>query len=396
MKQTVAIVGGGAAALLLAAFLDEQQFSITIYEKNKSVGRKLLVAGSGGFNLTHAEPLPAFIERYAPVSFMRPALEGFSNAALRQWLGQIGVPTFVGSSKRIYPVKGIKPIMVLNTILAVLEKQQVSIATQQEWTGWNERGELLFNQETVVKADHTVFALGGGSWKVTGSDGSWQKYFAERQVPTKAFAAANCAVQIHWPAAFLDRQEGQPLKNILIHCGDQQQSGEVVVTRSGMEGNAIYALSLPIQQQLQTSGAAHIYIDLKPSLPQAVVEQRIREATGQKMTAILKNSIKLRPVAIQLIKTHLNKEQFLDPQQLASFLKRLPLTVVGTAPIDEAISTTGGIDLSAIDAHYQLKALPHHYCIGEMLDWNAPTGGYLLQACFSMGVQLARHLNGVK
>jgi uncharacterized flavoprotein (TIGR03862 family) len=393
MKQTVAIIGGGAAALLLAAFLDENRFRVTIYEKNKSLGRKLLVAGSGGFNLTHAEALADFINRYTPVPFLKPALEGFSNDDLQRWLAQIGVPTFVGSSKRIYPVKGIKPIAVLNKILAVLERKKVTIATQQEWTGWNEKGELVFNEETIVSADHTVFALGGGSWKVTGSDGSWLRHFTIRQIPTQAFRAANCAVAINWPSTFLDRQEGKPLKNILIHCGNKHQSGEVVVTRFGMEGNAIYALSLQIQQQLQSDNKAIIYLDLKPSLSQTEIERRIESTPKQKMTDILKNVIKLRPVAIQLIKTHLNKKQFLDPPQLASLLKQLPLTVTDVAPIDEAISTTGGIDLSAVDSNYQLKALPHHYCIGEMLDWNAPTGGYLLQACFSMGVRLAQHLN---
>ncbi|MEL7220935.1 MAG: NAD(P)/FAD-dependent oxidoreductase, partial [Bacteroidota bacterium] len=251
MKQTVAIVGGGAAALLLAAFLDESKYQVTIYEKNKSVGRKLLVAGSGGFNLTHAEPMELFVERYTPATFLQPALSHFNNNLLRQWFVNIGIPTFIGSSKRVYPLKGIKPIEVLNKILSVLERKKVSILTQHTWMGWNNTRDLLFNQNVRINADHTIFALGGASWKVTGSDGSWLPHFTARQIPTQKFKAANCAVAIKWPSAFLNQQEGKPLKNIAIQYGNKRQTGEVVITQFGLEGNAIYALSWPLQEALQ-------------------------------------------------------------------------------------------------------------------------------------------------
>ncbi|WP_020534491.1 NAD(P)/FAD-dependent oxidoreductase [Lewinella cohaerens] len=394
MKQTVAIIGGGPAALILAAFLDQQQFEVTIYEKNKTVGRKFLVAGKGGFNLTHSEPLPAFTERYTPASFLQPALTHFSNEHLRQWLDSIDIPTFVGSSKRVYPIKGIKPIEVLQKILAVLEEKKVTVLTDHTWTGWGTDNTLLFAEQTPVKADYTVFALGGGSWKVTGSDGSWLPIFAKKGIATVPFKPANCAYQIDWPAAFLAKNEGQPLKNIAISCEHNTKKGEAVITRFGLEGNAIYALSPQIQAQLDKGQKTIVFLDLKPMFTEEDILQRLLSSREKTMTSTLRRGIKLGSAQLDLLHAFLSKEDYLTPQKLAPNIKRLPLTILGSAPLDEAISTSGGIALNAMDAHFELSQMPQTFCIGEMQDWNAPTGGYLLQACFSMGVFLADHLNG--
>lgn len=394
MKQTVAIIGGGPAALALAAFLDPQQFEVKIYERNKTVGRKLLVAGKGGFNLTHSEPLPAFAERYTPSDFLQPALTHFSNEHLRQWLDSIGIPTFVGSSKRVYPEKGIKPIEVLQKMLALLEAKGVRILAEHTWTGWGADNTLLFAEQPPVKADHTVFALGGGSWKVTGSDGSWLPIFAQKGIATLDFKPANCAYQIDWPAAFLTKNEGQPLKNISISCDNNTQKGEGVITRFGLEGNAIYALSPQIQNQLDQEQKATVFLDLKPMFTEEEILRRLLSSREKTMTSTLRRGLKLGATKMDLLHAFLTKETYLTTEKLAPNIKRLPLTLLGSAPLDEAISTTGGIALDAVNTHFEFHKLPQTFCIGEMLDWNAPTGGYLLQACFSMGVFLADYIGG--
>lgn len=393
MRKSVAIIGGGPAAILLSAFLDEKKYTITIYEKNKTLGRKFLVAGKGGFNLTHSEPINDFIERYTPPSFLKEALTAFSNQDLRDWLNSISIPTFIGSSKRIYPEKGIKPIEVLNTILNVLDKKGVIINYNHTWRGWSDSNELIFNTGTSVKADYTIFALGGGSWKVTGSDGSWLKPFEQKGIEVKPFQASNCGYKINWPTQFITKYEGNPLKNIAISCANQQQKGEVVVTKFGLEGNAIYALSPNIREVLNPKQKASITLDLKPALTIEKVLEKLKSSPLKNTTDTLKIHLKLSSVQIGLLKTIISKEDFLNSETLTHSIKNLKLEVVGTTPIDEAISTVGGISLNAVDENFELNNLPNAYCIGEMLDYDAPTGGYLLQSCFSMGVCLSKYFN---
>jgi uncharacterized flavoprotein (TIGR03862 family) len=395
MKQTVAIVGGGAAALSLAAFLDPDLFDVTIYEKNKSLGRKFLVAGKGGFNLTHAEPISAFVERYSPASFLEEAILGFTNEDFVHWLTGIGIPTYVGSSKRVFPEKGIKPFRVLDAILSVLRVNNVKFSFGQTWTGWNTEKALIFNQHCIVDSDIRVFALGGASWKVTGSDGIWSNLFAEKGIATLPFLPSNCAYKINWSKEFLEVNEGRPLKNIEMTCEQKTQKGELVITRFGLEGNAIYALSPQIQNALTQVGEAAIIIDLKPVFTEMEIRGRIESSTFKNTTEILRKDLKLSAAQINLLKGNINKDEFLSYSTLASKIKKLPLLVTASASLDEAISTTGGIDLGEVGDYYELHKLKGTYCLGEMLDWNAPTGGYLLQACFSMGVHLANHLNDI-
>lgn len=393
MKKSVSIIGGGPSSLLLAAFLDPLKFDITIYEKNKSVGRKFLVAGKGGFNLTHSETIAQLIKRYTPYPFLEEALYLFNNTDLRHWLNKIGIPTYVGSSKRVYPEKGIKPIQVLNAILDVLKKQDITLKYNYIWTGWSKNNTLLFNTNTEIQSDLIIFALGGGSWKVTGSDGSWLEPFKTKGINTVPFQASNCAYRINWAPNFISKHDGSPLKNIAISCLNKSQKGEVVLTLFGLEGNAIYALSPQIKKELNDKLKASIFIDLKPALSAEEILLKIQASTLRNTTEILRKSLKLSTTQIAILKQYVPKEEFLNSALLVQHIKNLHLEITDTAPINDAISTTGGVHLNAIDKYFQLKSIKNQYCIGEMLDWDTPTGGYLLQGCFSLSAYLAKHLN---
>ncbi len=392
-KKKVVIIGGGPSALLLAAHLHPEVFDVHIYEKNAACGRKFLVAGKGGFNLTHSEELDLLISRYTPNSFLEKALRDFSNTDLRSWLEDLGISTFVGSSKRVYPEKGKKPIEVLEAILEKLEGLKVKLHTNQTWQGWNDEGKLSFSDEQSVEAEFVIFSLGGASWKKTGSDGSWTSIFSEKGINILPFQASNCAYQVDWNKDFIERQEGKPLKNIAISCGNQTQKGELVLTKFGLEGGSIYALSPKIRKQFEEKGSAGVSIDLKVGLSEEEVLKRLQYTHSCSWTKHIVRELRLDKVQIALLKNLVNKEDFNNPKTLVKRVKSLPVTLIGSAPIDEAISTVGGIDLDEVDEHLQLKKISNHYSIGEMLDWDAPTGGYLLQACFSMGVHLAHHLN---
>ncbi len=397
MKKSIAIIGGGAAAMLLAAHLNESKFNITIYERNAALGRKFLVAGDGGFNLTHSEALSPFITRYTPPSFFNTIITSFSSTNLVEWLRKIGIETFIGTSKRIFPSKGIKPIAVLNAILAVLKKKNISLKTNHTWIGWNDHA-LLFEtgknaEHVTITSDIVVFCLGGASWKVTGSDGTWQTYFAEKGIEINPFQASNCGYEIKWKNEFIESTEGQSLKNISITCSDCIKKGEVVLTKFGIEGGAIYALSPQIRTALNEKKEAVIYIDLKPSLSLPQLKTKFGNRGNTTIKKILIDRLNLDNTSVELLKTILSKEAFLDIDILLANIKKLPLTITAFAPLDEAISTVGGIPLTEIDATFQLTKLPNHYCMGEMLDWDAPTGGYLLQGCFSMGYWVAKKLN---
>ncbi len=397
MKKSVAIIGGGPAAMMLAAELDEQKFDVTIYEKNSAPGRKFLVAGEGGFNLTHSEDLEQFISRYTPSSFLKDSISSYTNDDLRKWFNNIGIETFVGTSKRVFPIKGIKPVDVLNAILLLLKKKNISIKTQHTWKGWD-NGRLLFetmNQTIAVEADIMVFALGGASWKITGSDGLWANHFAKKGIEIIPFQASNCAYKVNWEKEVLSIAEGKSLKNISLKCGSKEKKGELVITQFGMEGGAIYALSPEIRKQLCSGHNAQLYLDLKPSLSVAEIKNKLSNKGNKSFSKHLENKLNLNLVHIALLKSLISKDSFTNIDMLSEKIKNLSLFITSAAPIDEAISTVGGISLNEVDNTFQLKKLPKHYIIGEMLDWDAPTGGYLLQGCFSMGFYLAKKLNEV-
>ncbi|MCF8423573.1 MAG: NAD(P)-dependent oxidoreductase [Bacteroidia bacterium] len=415
-KKNIAIIGGGASALMLACSLDASKYNISIYEKNAAVGRKFLVAGKGGFNLTHSEDVTQFAERYHPKKFIEPFIEHFSNTDFRNWLTSIGIETYVGSSKRVFPKKGIKPIEVLKAIESQLQKNKASVFYNHTWQGWD-NDELLFshqNELIKIKPDVVVFALGGASWKVTGSDGSWTSYFNEKGIQIKKFYPSNCAYKINWNSAFIKMHQGNALKNCEFTCGNISRKGEAVITEFGIEGSGIYPLSGEIRKQLirpnishpelvsgshemlkqfQHGGVAKLYIDFKPDLSVDEIKKRIENKGNLSTKDVLEKKINLTSTQVELLKLASSKEEYNDTHFLSQLLKKYPLHIVDFAPIDDAISTVGGLSLEEVNENLEIKKLCNTYVIGEMLDWDAPTGGYLLQACFSMGKFLADKLN---
>lgn len=396
MKKSVSIIGGGPSAMLLAAKLNTDKYSVSIFEKNKALGRKFLVAGKGGFNLTHSDELEVFVGRYHPNYFLKHAISTFTNKDLQNWLAEMGINTYVGTSKRIFPTKGIKPVEVLNVIEERIKENKVQINTGYTWKGFAQDGSLLFEEKNgihCIKSDIVVFALGGASWKVTGSDGSWLSFFMDKEVICNPFEASNCAYKVEWPTEIIEDIEGKALKNCKFKCGNSFHLGEAVLTGFGVEGSGVYPLGPEVRWQLSNKNQAIIHIDFKPQNTEEEIQKKINKRSNDSITRFLEKELKLNAAAITLIKQFSSKEIFTNSEMLAKLIKNFPVTVTALAPIDEAISTVGGIALKEVDENYQLKKLPNHYVIGEMLDWDAPTGGYLLQACFSMGNQLAHHLN---
>lgn len=384
--------------MMLACKLDEEKYDVTIYEKMNTIGRKFLVAGKGGFNLTHGLDIEDMIGRYVPSEFMAPFLNEFTNTNLRVFLYSLGIETFTGSSNRIFPAEGIKPIDVLEAFKKRMRKKGVSILNKHEFVDFKDQILSFKNSDGIkeIETDITVFAMGGGSWSKTGSDGKWLPLFDEKGIPTMAFEPSNCGLYTDWEEDFLLRHEGKPLKNISIHCGDLNQKGEAVITRKGLEGGAVYATLPEIRKQLSTQKSASIKINLKPALSYEEIENRISAIDfSVNVSRQLRSALKLSTTALGLIKTHISKEDFLNKDQLTKAVTGLDIEISGTASEEEAISTAGGLSLDAVDNHLMLVSHKDKYCIGEMLDWDAPTGGYLLQGCFSMGAFVAAHLNEI-
>jgi uncharacterized flavoprotein (TIGR03862 family) len=313
LKKNINIIGGGPAAIFCAAFLDTSKFNVTIFEKNKTIARKFLVAGDGGFNLTHSEELNSFKKRYSPNGFLDKALEQFSNSDLRTFLKTLNIETFVGSSGRVYPLKEIKPIQVINILRDYILQNGVEILTEHHWKGWSDQNQLLFDDNLVIESDISIFCLGGASWKVTGSDGAWGQIFNQKGIKTNDFLPSNCAYAIEWAADFLKTYAGKPLKNIEISCGSLSQKGEAVISDFGLEGNAIYALSPAIRSQLISDGKAVIHVDFKPSLNLEVILERLSDNTSKTIKEKLLY-LKLPKPAIQLLRDHLSKEDYSNPK----------------------------------------------------------------------------------
>ena len=391
--KNVTIIGGGPAALMLAAQIDTEKYQVTVCEKKKTVGRKFLVAGEGGLNLTYNSTTEELINQYSPSEFMDPIIRQFTNEDLIHWLHHHEIPTFIGSSNRVFPDLDLKPIAVLNKIVEFIETKKIAFKLDTKWIGWNKEGDLIFEDSDEIKSDIVVFAMGGGSWKVTGSDGQWKEVFEARGIEAPPFRAANCAFEIDWNKNFITTHEGKPLKNIALTYKNQTSKGELVISKFGLEGNAIYALSEKIQEKLLTRESVQIQLDLKPTMTVDQIKAKHKNSRQTKVTDILKKDLHLDRTSIGILKQFSNKDSFSNPDLLAETIKSVPLTILSADELDNAISSLGGIALEEIDANFQCKKIPNSYAIGEMLDWYAPTGGYLLQGCFSMGFALANHLN---
>ena len=384
MKKSVAIIGGGPTALIAAYFLSDQ-FAVTIYEKEKTIGRKFLVAGKGGFNLTNAKKGNDLIASYSPSVKVRNPLTTFSNKHLRMWLAQLYIPTYEGSSGRVFPEEGIKPISVLRRIEYNLLEKEVHINTGYELTDFNNE-QLTFANGELIKADYSILALGGASWKKTGSNGNWIHLFNQKGIKTSPFEAANCGITVKWAPDFLVAHEGKPLKNIATKLRGQELKGEATITHYGLERNIIYPLVSLIRDELNKNGSALIEIDLKPHNTAEELKSRLGNSNNYK------DKLQLSPQKNALLKQFTTKAEYIDHSVGIQKVKALPIRIEGLRPIDEAISTVGGLNFESLNDNYSLKAFPNVFCAGEMLNWDAPTGGFLLQGCFSTGFWVAKHI----
>jgi uncharacterized flavoprotein (TIGR03862 family) len=395
----VAVIGGGPAGLMAAQVLAQGGAQVDVYDAMASVGRKFLLAGRGGMNITHAEPYADFVTRYgAACAALRPLLDAFGPDHVRAWVHSLGVDTFVGTSNRVFPTD-MKAAPLLRAWLHQLREHGVRFHMRHRWTGWSATsGALLFaapDGSTEVQADAVVLALGGGSWARLGSDGAWIPLLQARGVDVAPLAPANCGFDVDWSEHFRSRHAGEPLTTVAITATGAdgrvfRKQGQFVVTNGGVEGSLIYALSAALRDQIAADGHATIYLDLLPDLPaERVADEVARPRGARSLASHLQSRLGLKGVKAGLLRECLSKEQYADPDQLARAIKLLPVRLVRPRPIDEAISSAGGVRWDALQGA-MLKAAPGVFVAGEMVDWEAPTGGYLLTACFASGQGAAR------
>jgi uncharacterized flavoprotein (TIGR03862 family) len=397
-KTQVTVIGAGPAGLMAAEILAGGGVGVTIYDAMPSVGRKFLMAGRGGLNLTHSEALPVFLMRYGEAQPpLAPAIEAFPPASLCAWSEALGQPTFIGSSGRVFPI-AFKASPLLRAWLRRLNAMDVQLALRHRWTGWNDDGQLLFQTpdgKRVVDARATVLALGGASWPRLGSNGAWVETLAARGVAISPLRPANCGFTAAWSEIFRDRFEGQPLKGIALSFGPYTVHGETIITRAGLEGGAIYALSGVLREAIANTGKATLHVALRPDLAmQDLMAQLSRPRGRQSLSNFLRKAAHLSPAAIGLLQEAAIASgvplSSLSSASLAGLISDVPVELNGIASIARAISTAGGISLDELDADFMIRRLPGVFAAGEMLDWEAPTGGYLLQASFATGAAAGR------
>jgi uncharacterized flavoprotein (TIGR03862 family) len=397
-QVNVAVIGAGPAGLMAAEVLAQGGAGVTVYDAMPSAGRKFLMAGRGGLNLTHSEPLPGFLTRYgAAMPQLAAAITAFAPDALRAWSEALGQPTFVGSSGRVFP-EAFKASPLLRAWLRRLDAMGVQFGLRHRWTGWDEDGRLLFQTPEgacVVDARATVLALGGASWPRLGSTGAWAETLGSKGVRISRLRPANCGFTVAWSDIFRDRFEGHPLKGVALSFGGHAVRGEAMITRTGIEGGAIYALSADLREAIIASGQATLCVALRPDLEMNDLMARLSAPHGkQSFSNWLRKAAHLSPVGIGLLQEAAMASgvalSSLSPESLAGLVNAAPVELNGIAPIARAISTAGGIAFGELDADFMIRRLPGVFAAGEMLDWEAPTGGYLLQASFATGAAAGR------
>ena len=391
----VVVIGAGPAGLMAAEVLAQGGATVTVFDAMASAGRKFLMAGRGGLNLTHSEPLPAFLARYREAApRLEPAISAFPPETLREWSAALEQPTFIGSSGRVFP-ESYKASPLLRAWLRRLDSQGVRFVFRHRWIGWDEHGRLRFRTpdgERVIEARAIVLALGGASWPRLGSDGTWADVLSAKGVVISPLRPANCGFTVAWSDIFRDRFEGQPLKGVEFKFGSQIIRGEAIITRTGIEGGAIYTLSAELRETILKSGDATLHVALQPDLRPNELAARLSVSRGkQSFSNFLRKTASLSPVTIGLLQEAAGgKLAALSPEALARLIGDVPIKLNGVAPIVRAISTAGGIALDELDESFMLRRLPGVFAAGEMLDWEAPTGGYLLQASFATGAAAGR------
>lgn len=383
-KSPIVIVGAGPAGLIAAQQLAMKGFEVQIYEQNKAAARKFLVAGHGGFNLTHSEDINTFIQNYDKVEIQR-IVKHFDNKATTEWLGGLGISTFIGSSGKIFPAKDIKPIQVLQAILAKLVDAGVRIHYGYRMVDFDEHAATFTRQGefTRIAYHKLILGLGGGSWSKTGSDAKWVDLFKTKSIQVNTLQPANSGMNTKDEFSTL---AGQVLKNIQLKFAEHTKWGEIVFTSYGIEGAPVYYLNRFLRQHLFPN---RLFLDLKPTHAMVSIEKEL-ENKGN-VASVLKDKLKLSKTAVQLLR-FLDKETYTNSTKLAFAIKNFPIEVTSFRPIDEVISTVGGVSFAELSASLELLKYPNVFCVGEMLDWEAPTGGYLLQACFSSGVWVADNI----
>ena len=408
MPNTVVVIGAGPAGLMAADRLSQAGVQVSLYDRMPSPGRKLLMAGRGGLNLTHSEPIAGFLGRYAAAeAWLTPAIAAFPPDALRAWSAELGEPTFIGSSGRVFPASK-KASPLLRAWLRRLEGQGVQLKPRQDWQGWNSAGDLLFADAGTARPDATVLALGGASWPRLGATGAWTNILTGQGIAIAPLRPANCGFTVDWSEHFRTRHAGQPLKSIRLSFAGRSARGEAMITDYGIEGGAVYALSAALRNALDSGapydalGAAAPYdalgaaapvilhVDLRPEMSEAALRQLLSGVRQREsLSNGLRKAIHLPPAAIGLLREAAGAALPREPGPLAALIKAVPLALRAAQPIARAISTAGGITVSELDADFMLRRLPGVFAAGEMLDWEAPTGGYLLQATLATGLAAA-------
>ncbi|WP_313706278.1 TIGR03862 family flavoprotein [Massilia sp.] len=392
-QPRVAIIGGGPAGLMAAEVLAAGGAAVDVYDAMASVGRKFLLAGKGGMNITHSEPIDAFVARYGARSGdVARWLGDFTPGQVRDWIHGLGIDTFVGTSGRVFPTD-MKAAPLLRAWLHRLREAGVRFHMRHRWQGWRD-GQLLFatpEGELAVEADATVLALGGASWARLGSDGAWAPLLAARGAEVAPLVPSNCGFDTGWSAHFSEKHAGAPLTTVAIGYEDRdgrraRRQGQFVVTATGIEGSLVYALSAPLRDQIAARGETTIWLDLAPDHDGERVRAEVLRPRGSRsMSSHLQSRLGIKGVKAGLLRECLDAAAYNDPERLAAAIKALPLVLKRTRPIDEAISSAGGLRFEALDGNAMIKVLPGVFAAGEMIDWEAPTGGYLLTACFGSG-----------
>ena len=391
MVKKIAIIGGGPSGLMAAESLLNRgiPYEITIYDAMPSMGRKFLMAGKSGLNISHSEDMEAFLDNFCTAKDrLTPAIKAFDCDAIRAWAGKLGIVTFIGTSGKIFPT-GYKAAPLLRAWIRYLRANGVATKTRHQWLGWDDENRLIFNNDEefhYIKPDATILAMGGASWPQLGSDGKWVDYLRKKNIDITSLKPANCGFNVNWSDFFKNKFEGMAIKNCLLSFDGNAKKGDMVVSRYGLEGGAIYGLSAQLRDQIYKNDTATLKLDLLPFKDSSQLINLLARAKGSmSMATHIKKTTGLQSVKAGLLRECLSKETFNDPEALANGIKNLPITLQSPRPIDEAISSAGGVAWDELDDNFMLKSLPGVFCAGEMIDWEAPTGGYLLSASMAIG-----------